>query len=89
MSRAEQVREGTEGDRRHCRDHPVEYPAEPAVLEAVPGVDRIAFTGSTATGKHLAKVAADRLARVSLELGGKSPSIADAGAVIHPQIKQT
>ncbi|MES3000061.1 MAG: aldehyde dehydrogenase [Pseudomonadota bacterium] len=39
------------------------------------GVDKIAFTGSTAAGKSVAKAAADRLARVSLELGGKSPNI--------------
>lgn len=38
-------------------------------------VDRIAFTGSTATGKQIAAAAAGRLARVSLELGGKSPNI--------------
>lgn len=40
-----------------------------------PGIDKISFTGSTAAGKHIAKVAADRLARVSLELGGKSAAI--------------
>jgi aldehyde dehydrogenase (NAD+) len=40
-----------------------------------PGVDKIAFTGSTAVGKRIARTAADRLARVSLELGGKSPNI--------------
>jgi len=38
-------------------------------------VDKIAFTGSTAIGKRIAGVAAERLARVSLELGGKSPNI--------------
>ena len=46
-----------------------------AALTGHPGVDRIAFTGSTAVGKQIAKTAADRLARVSLELGGKSPNI--------------
>jgi acyl-CoA reductase-like NAD-dependent aldehyde dehydrogenase len=40
-----------------------------------PGVDKIAFTGSTATGKIVAKTAADTIKRVTLELGGKSPSI--------------
>jgi acyl-CoA reductase-like NAD-dependent aldehyde dehydrogenase len=39
------------------------------------GVDKVAFTGSTAAGKHIAAVCAQRLARVSLELGGKSPAI--------------
>jgi aldehyde dehydrogenase (NAD+) len=45
-----------------------------------PGVDKIAFTGSTATGKRIAAAAAARVARVSLELGGKSPSIVFADA---------
>lgn len=40
-----------------------------------PLVDKIAFTGSTATGQAIAKAAASRNARVSLELGGKSPNI--------------
>lgn len=40
-----------------------------------PGVDKVAFTGSTATGKAVMKDAADHLAAVSLELGGKSPNI--------------
>jgi len=40
-----------------------------------PGVDKIAFTGSTATGKLVAATAAQTLKRVTLELGGKSPAI--------------
>jgi acyl-CoA reductase-like NAD-dependent aldehyde dehydrogenase len=40
-----------------------------------PGVDKIAFTGSTATGKIVASSAAKTLKRVTLELGGKSPSV--------------
>jgi phenylacetaldehyde dehydrogenase len=40
-----------------------------------PDVDKIAFTGSTATGKAIAHAAADGLKKVSLELGGKSPNI--------------
>jgi len=46
-----------------------------AALVRHPGVDRVAFTGSTVAGKAVAKAAAERLARVSLELGGKSPNI--------------
>lgn len=46
-----------------------------AALAAHPGVDKVAFTGSTAVGKAIAKTTAGRLARVSLELGGKSPNI--------------
>jgi aldehyde dehydrogenase (NAD+) len=38
-------------------------------------VDKVAFTGSTAAGKHIAAVCAQRLARVSLELGGKSAAV--------------
>ncbi|MFC7049845.1 aldehyde dehydrogenase [Emcibacter nanhaiensis] len=40
-----------------------------------PGVDKISFTGSTAAGRHIASVAGARMARVTLELGGKSPAI--------------
>jgi acyl-CoA reductase-like NAD-dependent aldehyde dehydrogenase len=39
------------------------------------GIDKVAFTGSTAAGKHIAAACADRLARVSLELGGKSAAV--------------
>jgi len=39
------------------------------------GIDKISFTGSTAAGKHIAGVASERLARVSLELGGKSAAM--------------
>jgi phenylacetaldehyde dehydrogenase len=38
-------------------------------------VDKISFTGSTATGKWIVQAAAASLKRVTLELGGKSPSI--------------
>ena len=44
-------------------------------LVAHPGVDKIAFTGSTETGKTVMADAARTLKRVSLELGGKSPLI--------------
>jgi aldehyde dehydrogenase (NAD+) len=40
-----------------------------------PGVDKVAFTGSTETGKLVMKDAADHVAKVTLELGGKSPNI--------------
>jgi acyl-CoA reductase-like NAD-dependent aldehyde dehydrogenase len=51
-----------------------------APLVAHPGVDKVAFTGGTETGKAVMKSAADHLARVSLELGGKSPNIVFADA---------
>ncbi len=40
-----------------------------------PDIDKIAFTGSTETGKSVAANAAKTLKRVTLELGGKSPSV--------------
>ena len=40
-----------------------------------PLVDKIAFTGSTETGRRVMKLAADTVKKVSLELGGKSPTI--------------
>lgn len=40
-----------------------------------PKIDKISFTGSTAVGKHIQKVAAESLKRVALELGGKGPAI--------------
>jgi phenylacetaldehyde dehydrogenase len=46
-----------------------------AALVAHPGVDKVAFTGSTPVGKLINKAATDTLKRVSLELGGKSPVI--------------
>jgi aldehyde dehydrogenase (NAD+) len=47
-----------------------------AALAIHPGIDKIAFTGSTAVGLEImSKAGANRLKRVSLELGGKSPNI--------------
>ncbi|WP_104088683.1 aldehyde dehydrogenase family protein [Arthrobacter sp. GMC3] len=40
-----------------------------------PGVDKIAFTGSTVVGQRIAQRAATQIKRVTLELGGKSPNI--------------
>ncbi len=40
-----------------------------------PGIDKIAFTGDTSTGKAIMRSAADTLKRITLELGGKSPNI--------------
>lgn len=54
-----------------------------AALADHPDVGKIAFTGSSAIGKRVAHAAADRLARVSLELGGKSPNIIFADADLH------
>jgi phenylacetaldehyde dehydrogenase len=46
-----------------------------APLAAHPGIDKIAFTGSTEVGKLIVKASAGNLKKVSLELGGKSPAI--------------
>jgi len=51
-----------------------------AALVAHPGLAKIAFTGSTATGQAIAAQAALRSVRVTLELGGKSPNIIFADA---------
>src|SRR5712691_9417488 len=51
-----------------------------AALASHPGIDKIAFTGSTEVGKVIAKAAADNLTKVSLELGGKAPNVIFADA---------
>jgi aldehyde dehydrogenase (NAD+) len=51
------------------------------------GVDKIAFTGSTAVGKEIMRGAADTLKRVTLELGGKSPNIVFADSDLDSAVK--
>ena len=51
-------------------------------LAAHPAVGRVTFTGSVAVGRHLARVAADRLVPMTLELGGKSPIVVFADAAL-------
>jgi len=51
-----------------------------AALVRHPGVQKVAFTGQTATGKEIMRAAVDGLKRVTLELGGKSPNIVCADA---------
>ena len=46
-----------------------------AALAAHPGVDKISFTGSTATGRRIVEAALGNLKKVALELGGKSPVV--------------
>ncbi|MCW1401829.1 aldehyde dehydrogenase family protein [Novosphingobium sp. MW5] len=46
-----------------------------AALAAHPGVDKISFTGSTATGRRIVQAALGNLKKVALELGGKSPVV--------------
>ena len=52
-----------------------------------PGIDKIAFTGSTAVGKEIMRSSADTLKRVTLELGGKSPNIVFADSDIDGAVK--
>jgi len=59
---------------------PGDGPTVGAHLVRHPGIDKIAFTGSTATGAQVMRLAADPLKRVTLELGGKSPNIVFADA---------
>ncbi|HEU5335611.1 MAG TPA: aldehyde dehydrogenase family protein [Terriglobales bacterium] len=52
-----------------------------------PGVDKLAFTGSTLVGKEIMRSAADTMKRVSLELGGKSPNIVFADSDLDAAVK--
>jgi len=62
-------------------------PAAGQALVRHPGVDKIAFTGSTSVGKEIMRGAADTLKRVTLELGGKSPNIVFADSDLDAAIK--
>jgi len=55
-------------------------PTTGAYLVKHPGVDKVAFTGSTATGSEIMRLAADPVKRLILELGGKSPNLVFADA---------
>lgn len=50
-------------------------PEAGAALVAHPDIAKVSFTGGTATGRAIARVAGDRLIPVGMELGGKSPNI--------------
>jgi aldehyde dehydrogenase (NAD+) len=56
------------------------FGAAGAALAAHPGVDKVAFTGSTEVGQQIIRASAGNLKRVSVELGGKSPNIVFADA---------
>ncbi len=58
-----------------------------AALVDHPGVDKIAFTGSTAVGREIMRRAAGTLKRVTLELGGKSPNIVLADADVDAAVR--
>ena len=52
-----------------------------------PGIDKIAFTGDTTTGRSIMRGAADTLKKITLELGGKSPNIVLADADLDAAIR--
>jgi acyl-CoA reductase-like NAD-dependent aldehyde dehydrogenase len=52
-----------------------------------PGIDKIAFTGDTSTGRGIMKSAADTLKHITLELGGKSPNIVFADADLDAAVR--
>jgi phenylacetaldehyde dehydrogenase len=57
-----------------------------AAVVAHPGIDKVAFTGSTEVGKLIVKAAVDDLKRVTLELGGNSPNVVFADADLETAI---
>ena len=59
---------------------PGDGPTTGAYLVRHPGVDKIAFTGSTQTGSEIMRLASAPLKRITLELGGKSPNLVFADA---------
>src|SRR5881398_704008 len=54
---------------------PGDGPTTGAHLVRHPGIDKVAFTGSTATGSEIMRLASEPVKRLILELGGKSPSL--------------
>lgn len=60
-----------------------------AALIAHRGIDKIAFTGSPATGRFIMRAAAEHITKISLELGGKSPSVVFADADLDAAVRQT
>jgi aldehyde dehydrogenase (NAD+)/betaine-aldehyde dehydrogenase len=59
---------------------PGDGPTTGAALVRHPGVDKVAFTGSTKTGGEIMRLASSPIKRVTLELGGKSPNLVFADA---------
>ena len=59
---------------------PGEGPTTGAYLVRHPGIDKVAFTGSTKTGGEIMRLASDPIKRIILELGGKSPNLVFADA---------
>jgi len=58
-----------------------------ARLASHPNVDKVAFTGSTATGREIMKLAAGTLKNITLETGGKSPLLVFADADLEQAVR--
>src|SRR2546421_2821047 len=65
---------------------PGDGPTTGAYLVRHPGVDKVAFTGSTKTGGEIMRLVSDPIKRLTLELGGKSPNIVFADANLEDAI---
>ena len=52
-----------------------------------PGIDKIAFTGDTSTGREIMRRSAETVKRITLELGGKSPNIVFADADLEAAVR--
>jgi aldehyde dehydrogenase (NAD+)/betaine-aldehyde dehydrogenase len=61
-------------------------PTVGAHLVRHPGVEKVAFTGSTTTGAEIMRLASDGIKRLILELGGKSPNLVFADANLEDAI---
>ena len=64
-------------------------PVVGAALSTHPDIAKISFTGSTATGRAILRAAADSFKRVTLELGGKSPTLVLDDADIGQAVEQS
>ena len=58
-----------------------------AAIAQHPGIDKIAFTGSTATGREIMKMASINMKNITLETGGKSPLIVFDDAYLDQAVK--
>ncbi len=68
---------------------PGDGPTTGAYLARHPGVDKVAFTGSTKTGGEIMRLCSDPIKRVTLELGGKSPNLVFADADLTDAIQSS
>jgi len=72
------------------RDHVTVCPGGVDVAQAFSGLafDHLLFTGSTSVGRHVMRAAADNLVPVTLELGGKSPTVIDRNFPVERAVDQ-